>query len=78
MDVGVKESAQTCRFCLAMICPGHRAVHEFGDSELYEDEGETEYVILDLGSQIEPTLLHGTKSYRLIVRPLSGSFLAVI
>lgn len=56
------------------LCPGYRQVESFGPDEEYEDE-EVSYVTLDLGANVEPTLLASSSTYRLIV---SQSFLIML
>lgn len=51
----------------ASLCPGYNQVEEFGPDEEYEEE-EVSYVTLDLGGEIEPTLIASSSNYRLIVR----------
>ena len=62
------------------LCPGFKQVEAFGPDEDYEDEDEeVSYVVLDLGA-IEPTLVPGSTSYRLIVgfSRVSRAFLPLI
>jgi general transcription factor 3C polypeptide 6 len=47
--------------------PAYKQVESFGPAEEYEGEEEVSYVTLDLGANIEPTLVASTSTYRLIV-----------
>jgi general transcription factor 3C polypeptide 6 len=54
------------------LFPGYVQVDEFGPDEDYESDEEVVYVTLDLGNDIEPSLVPRTSAYRLIVRTLEG------
>ena len=50
------------------LVPGYKQVDAFGPEDEYEGDEEVCYVTLDLGADVEPTLVPSSSTYRLIVR----------
>ena len=48
---------------------GCKQVQAFGPDDEYEEDIEISYVTLDLGSNVDKTLLPNTSEYRLVVGP---------